>query len=144
MIYGIDELARLKGDIKDVIKMWADGKIEQLFGKGSVVGHYMKRGVRNYMERIEGVADKSVDMLSLFAAEDGKIDTDTFIDDVVSIFKEMDKKEYQLGNMLVEYGKGEVVITIPHSLVYDMVFGKFGTIKITADDILEIKELMHE
>jgi hypothetical protein len=67
---------------------------------------------------------------------------DTVVDDMIKLFEEMEVREAQLGMLNVRYGAGKVIVDVPHSALYDMVFGKYGTITITGDDLKELKELL--
>lgn len=84
-----------------------------------------------------------VDTLALFVADkDGNIDANSLIDDAVALFRDMEVNYCQLGAFAIEYGKGNVVINIPRNLFFDMIFGDLGKIKLSADDILELKPLL--
>lgn len=145
-MYLKEETARLTGDLKAAVRKWAYGKIDELAAdrpKLKAASVYLKRGLNNYMEREDKRINSMVDSLTLFVADkDGKIDTDMLIDDAVTMFKEMDVAYAEIGSFGIEYGKGAVTINIPHNVFLDMIFGDLGQIRITAEDILEIKQLM--
>lgn len=145
-MYLKEETARLTGDLKAAVRKWAYGKIDELAAdrpKLKAASVYLKRGLNNYMEREDKRINSMVDGLTLFVADkDGNIDTDMLIDDAVTMFKEMDVNYADMGIFGVEYGKGAVTINIPHNLFLDMIFGDLGKIRITAEDLLEIKQLM--
>lgn len=104
---------------------------------------YLKRGLDNWLDCEDERISSTVDGLALFLADkEDNIDTDTLIDDAVAMFKEMDVAYADMGIFGVEYGKGAVTMNIPHNIFLDMIFGDLGQIKITAEDLLEIKELM--
>lgn len=104
---------------------------------------YMKRGLDNWLEMEDERINKMVDRSLLFIADkNGGIDTDMLIDDAVEMFKGMEKQQMELGMFLLEYGKGEVSVAIPHNFMLDMIFGDLGKIRLTADDLLEMKELL--
>jgi hypothetical protein len=143
MIYTKEQAGAMKEAVKTAVKQWAEEKIDTLFGRGHVVAHYMKRGLTNYLARMDSQADKAVDMLTLFAGDEaGNVDTDKVVEDMMQLFREMEVRKTQLGMLNVRYGEGRIVVDVPHSALYDMVFGKYGTITITADDILELKEMI--
>lgn len=145
-MYLKEETAKLTADLKKAVRTWADGKINELSAsrpKLKMASTYLKRGLDNWLDREEKRIGSVVDGLTLFVADkDGKIDTGTLIDDAVDMFKEMDVAYADMGIFGVEYGKGAVTINIPHNVFLDMIFGDLGQIRITADDLLEIKELM--
>lgn len=145
-MYLKEETARLTGDLKAAVRKWAYGKIDELAAdrpKLKAASVYLKRGLNNYMEREDRRINSMVDGLALFVADkDGKIDTDMLIDDAVAMFREMDVARAEIGSFGIEYGKGAVTINIPHNVFLDMIFGDLGQIRITAEDLLEIKQLM--
>lgn len=136
----------VKFDLKAAVRKWAYGKIDELAAdrpKLKAASVYLKRGLNNYMEREDRRINSMVDGLALFVADkDGKIDTDMLIDDAVAMFREMDVACAEIGSFGIEYGKGAVTINIPHNVFLDMIFGDLGQIRITAEDLLEIKQLM--
>lgn len=145
-MYLKEETARLTGDLKNAVREWAYGKIDELSTSRprlKAASVYLKRGMSNYMEREDKRINSMVDGLTMFVADkDGNIDTDMLIDDAVKMFKEMDVAYTELGTFGIEYGKGAVTINIPHNVFLDMIFGDLGKITITAEDLLEIKSLM--
>lgn len=103
---------------------------------------YLKRGVRNWIAREDCRIDKMVDNAALFIAdENGNINTDVIINDFLEMFKVMDVQKANMGIFDIEYGKGEIKIIIPRNPIIDIFMGDLGQIKITCEDILEIKDL---
>lgn len=146
-MYNIKEnIAELTGNIKVSVKNWANVKIDELAAdrpRLKAASVYLKRGLSNYMEREDKRINSMIDGISLFVADkDGNIDTDMLIDDAIAMFKEMDINFAEIGMFGIEYGKGEITINIPHNIFFDMIFGDLGKIKITTDDLLEIKQMM--
>lgn len=145
-MYLKEETTRLTGDLKNAVRKWGYGKIDELSANRprlKAASVYLKRGLNNYMEREDKRISSMVDGLTMFVADkDGNIDTDMLIDDAVTMFREMDVAHTEIGAFGIEYGKGAVTINIPHNVFLDMIFGDLGKITITADDLLEIKALM--
>lgn len=145
-MYLKEEATRLTADIKKSVKAWGEKKIDELCAERprmKVASVYLKRGLNNWLDREDAQVNDMIDTLTLFAADkDGKIDTNSLIDDAVNIFREMDVNYSNIGAFGIEYGKGAVTINIPHNVLLDMIFGELGQIKITAEDLLEIKSLM--
>jgi hypothetical protein len=143
MIYTEESMMRLTHDLKEAARVWAEAKIDELFGQGGMVATYAKRGLRNYMASKDETITKGVSAVSMFVRDEhGRIDTDALMDDMLEAFKQMKRQETYVAGMKIEYGQGEVLVPVPHGLLYDMVFGRFGTIRITADDIAELKGLI--
>lgn len=146
-MYNIKEnTAELTGNIKVAVKNWANGKIDELAAgrpRLKAASVYLKRGLNNYMERVDKRINSMVDGISLFVADkDGNIDTDMLIDDAVAMFKEMDVNFAEIGMFGIEYGKGAITVNIPHNILFDMIFGDLGQVRITADDLLDIKKML--
>lgn len=146
MLYPKEKINEFKGNLKSSVQEWAESKIDVLCeGKPKMrsASIYIKRGLNNWLEREDANINKLVDNGLLFIADkDGGLDTDMLIDDAVKVFKEMDIQEKDLGMFHIEYGKGEVSVNIPHNFFLDMIFGDLGKIRLTADDFLELKELL--
>lgn len=145
-MYLQEDTAKLTADIKQSVKTWAESKIDELCAtkpKLNAASVYLKRGINNWLDREESSLNEMVDNLALFITDkDGVIDTNTLIDDAVAIFRDMDVNYSKIGAFGVEYGKGAITINIPHNVLFDLIFGDLGQIKITADDILEIKAML--
>ena len=144
-MYNNNELGKLKNDLLVNMEEWATYKIDTLVEckpNLKVASTYLKRGVRNWIAREKCRIDKMVDNVALFIADEhGNINTDVIIDDFLEMFNVMDVQKANMGIFDIEYGKGEIKINIPHNPVIDLFMGDLGQIKITCDDILEIKDL---
>ena len=144
-MYNNNELGKLKNDLLVNMEEWATYKIDTLVEckpNLKVASTYLKRGVRNWIARENCRIDKMVDNVALFIADEhGNINTDVIIDDFLEMFKVMDVQKANMGIFDIEYGKGEIKINIPHNPVIGLFMGDLGQIKITCDDILEIKYL---
>lgn len=145
MMYTNEQIALLKADVKDNVTKWAIHKMDQLCeGRPSLktASPYLKRGVKNFIARSGEKIEHITDSLLMFVTdEQGNIDTDIIINDLVEMFKLMEVHQERIGSLLVEYGNGEITVNIPHNPFMDMIFGELGQVKITAEDILEIKDM---
>ena len=65
------------------------------------------------------------------------------IDNLVSLFEEMDIRDYQFGMVKVKAGKGQAIIDMPNNFLLDMFVGSLGSIKFTSEDLGELKELLN-
>lgn len=144
-MYKNNELCKLKSDLLANIEEWANYKIDALVECKpdlKLASTYLKRGMRNWLARESESIDRMVDNISLFISdEEGNINTDIVFDDLLEMFKSMDVQKAEMGIFCIEYGKGEIKINIPHNPIIDMFMGDLGQIKITCEDILEIKDL---
>lgn len=144
-MYAKEEINTFKSDLKSNIQAWTEDKIDKLSTtrpKLKAASVYMKRGLNNWLDREDMRINKIVDNLLLFVTdESGNINTDIIIDDLINMFNGMDVRQAQVGFINVEYGKGEIKINIPHNPMLDLLFGDLGQVKITSEDILEIKKM---
>ena len=80
-MYLKEDINLLKGDIKTALMQWSESKLNSLcmaHPQLKPMSVYLRRGLTNYIDRIDDKVDSAVDMLLLFVADkDGKIDTDT-------------------------------------------------------------------
>lgn len=141
-MYPKEEIAKFKGDLKTNLQDWCEGKIDALFPNNPKVKTLLKNGLNNWMAREDAKINKYVDMALLFVTdENGAVNVDTSLDLLIELFKETPVQTAEVFGMPVSYGKGEIVLTIPHNIVLDMIFGNLGQIRLTSDDLLELKEL---
>ena len=140
------EVGKIKADISPALQQWSGSKIDALITAHpqlKPMSIYLRRGVANYLQRIEGEIDSAVDMLTLFAADEaGNIDAGTLIGDAVEMFKLTDVHEAKVGILDLTYGAGEVVLSLPHNPILDIFVDDLGVIKLTADDLLELRNYL--
>ena len=145
-MYLKDDINLLKGDIKTALMQWSESKLNSLcmaHPQLKPMSVYLRRGLTNYIDRIDDKVDSAVDMLLLFVADkNGNIDTDMLINDAVEMFKLTDVHEAKIGIFDLTYGAGEVVLSLPHNPVLDIFVGDLGVIKLTADDLLELRNYL--
>lgn len=135
----IDDVNAFKGAVKDAFRGWGEKKIDELF-KGKPVGHFMKKGLNNFIAREDVKINSYIDNAFLFLADEtGTIDSDMAIDDICSMFLEMKESNYQLGPVDLRVGNGQVAVNLPHNFLLDMLTGGMGVIKFTKEDFLELK-----
>lgn len=140
------EVGKIKTDISQALQQWSSSKIDALVNAHpqlKPMSVYLRRGVSNYLQRIEGQIDSAVDMLTLFAADDaGNIDAGALIGDAVEMFKLSDVREAKVGIFDLTYGAGEVVLSLPRNPVLDIFVGDLGVVKLTAEDLLELRNYL--
>lgn len=145
-MYLKEDINLLKGDIKTALMQWSESKLNSLcmaHPQLKPMSVYLRRGLTNYIDRIDDKVDSAVDMLLLFVADkDGNIDTDTLINDAVEMFKLSDINQTNIGVFDITYGAGEILLSIPHNPILDVFFGNLGQIKLTAEDLLETKNFL--
>lgn len=137
------DMAQFTGKCKAAVQQWADKKIDELFPYKPQLRVFAKRGVDNILTRYDTRINKALDTAMLFVADgNGCIDSDVMVDTVVALFNEMEVQKYTVWGMDVGVGRGAVTINFPHNMVFDMLLGNLGQVKFTADDFLELKDLL--
>lgn len=140
------ESDKLKADISNALRQWSEDKIESLcanYPHLRPMSVYLRRGVTNYLSHIDSQIDSAVDMLLLFVADDeGVINTDTLINDAVEMFKLSDIHETNIGIFNLTYGAGEILLSLLRNPILDIFIGNLGQIKLTAEDLLEMKNYL--
>lgn len=137
------DLNELKGNIKTALQSWSDSKIEGLFPGKPKTKVVLKNGLNNLMQRYDEKLNKMIDGGIMFVGKDGVVDTDIALDLLIGIFEEMDIQEYQFGLIPISVGKGEIIAKLPSNPILDAIVGNLGLLKITSEDIFEIKEILN-
>lgn len=140
----VDDINKFKGQLKSALQQWGNSKIDEIFPNKPQMKAFAKNGLNNIMARMDTKLNKYIDGFALFVGnENGVIDTDTMVDMMAEMFKEMEPNRYQLEFMDIEVGRGKVVFNLPQNFVFDLLLGKSGNITMTVDDILEMKEMFN-
>lgn len=136
------DINRFKGQVKDALLAWAGAQIDQMLPNRVAARVMLKNAAGNIIAKLDARIDKGVDALFLMLGDkDGTIDTDTVVDTLCNLLKEMPPTDYALGPIGATVGKGEIVAQIPGGLFSDMVIGNLGGVRVTTSDIQEFKNL---
>lgn len=136
------DINRFKGQVKDAILAWAGAQIDQMLPDRIAARAMLKNAAGNLLARFDAKIDTGIDALFLMLGDkDGKIDSDTLVDTVCNLLKEMPPTDYALGPIGAKVGNGEIVAQIPGGFFSEMVVGNLGGIRVTTSDIQEFKNL---
>lgn len=139
----IEDVNKFKGTFKSALQDWGNAKIDEMLPKRATTKAFLKNGLNNLLSRQDANLNKWIDGIFLFVSdEEGTIDSDVMIDTLVDMFKEMPKKEYNLGSLDIVAGDGEVLISFPHNFLVDMLVGDMGSARFTVEDILDFKNYL--
>lgn len=139
-----DDINKFKGELKSTLQQWGNTKIDEIFPDKPQIKVMAKNGLNNIMAKCDDKLNKWIDTFMLFAGkENGIIDSDAVVEMAAEMFKELEPNRYQFEFMDIEVGKGQVVFHLPQNMLFDLLLGKSGSIKLTADDILELKEMFN-
>lgn len=137
------DISAFKGKIKDAILTWAGDQIDQLLPNKVAARTMFKNAVANILERYSHKIDQGIDAAFLMLGDQqGNIDSDSLIDLVCDLLKEMPQTDYALGPIGATVGKGEIALQFPGGLISDLIIGGLGGGRITTADIQKIKALI--
>lgn len=138
----IEDVNRFKGEIKTAFQAWGESKIDELFPNSAMGRTFAKNGLNNAMNRYDMNLNEGIENLFMFVSKDGIVDTDTMIDGIAQLFKEMKPSEYDMGGFHLSVGNGELAVDLPRNIFLDMLVGT-SRLRFTSEDILEFKNLLN-
>lgn len=138
------DINAFKGQIKDNILKWAEQQIDQMLPNKAAARAMLKNMAGNVLARFDHKIDQGVDALFLmFGDTKGNIDSDTVVDFVCDMLKEMPPTDYAIGSVGATVGKGEIRVQFPRNVFSDLIVGDLGGVKFTTADIQQIKNLFN-
>lgn len=138
----IEDVNRFKGELKTAFQAWGESKIDELFPNSAMGRTFAKNGLNNAMNRYDSKLNEGIETIFMFVSKDGAVDTDTMIDSVAQMFKEMKPSEYDMGGFHLSIGNGELAVDLPRNVFLDMLVGT-SRLRFTSEDILEFKNLLN-
>lgn len=140
------ELKDLKARLVPALKEWAVKRIDAFAAanpKMKTASFYMKRGVENILDRKREHIGGFVDNISMFFCDkDGKFNEVTLFNDAMALFSEMEETPFEFGFIRCTAGNGIIRIHLPENPLTALLFGDSGAIKITKEDIAELKNAL--
>lgn len=138
------DINAFKGQVKDHILSWAGSQIDQMLPNKVAARAMLKNMAGNILARFDHKIDQGIDAAFLmFGDTQGNIDSDTVVDFVCDMLKEMPPTDYAVGAIGVRVGKGEILAQFPRSVFSDLIVGNLDGVKITTADIQQIKNLFN-
>ena len=135
-----NDINKLKGEMKDAALSWVDSQIDLLLPNKATGRALLKNAAKNILGRYDARINDGIDTaFLLFADSKGNIDSDTVVDSLCSMLEEMNVSDYALGPFGARIGKGEICVDFPRSFFSELIAGDIGGVKITTDDIKQIK-----
>lgn len=138
----IEDVNRFKGELKTAFQSWGEAKIDELFPNSTMGRTFAKNGLNNAMNRYDVKLNEGIENLFMFVSKDGVVDTDTMIDGMAQMFKEMKPSEYDMGGFHLSIGNGELAVDLPRNILLDMLVGT-SRLRFTSEDIIEFKNLLN-
>jgi|GEM_PF-5663777 hypothetical protein len=131
-----------KEQVISSLEMWIDDKVDSMTSshpRMSVLSPRLKQGFKNLVARNEKNIENT---LLFFTDKDGKLDVGDVFEEAMKSFADMPVTRKSVMGMDIAIGKGEIVATLPQNVFTDFLFGGTGAFKFTADDFLDLKELL--
>lgn len=138
----IEDVNRFKGELKTAFQSWGESKIDELFPNSAMGRTFAKNGLNNAMNRFDSKMNENIENLFMFVSKDGVVDTDTMVDGLAQLFKEMKQSEYDMKGFHINVGEGKLTVELPKNMFLDMLVG-CGRLTFTSEDILEFKNLLN-
>lgn len=136
------DINALKGKTKDALLVWIGGQIDQMLPNRAAARTFLKNAAGNLLARFEQKVDQGIDAAFLMLGDaQGAIDTDSLVDTVCDMLKEMQPTDYSVGPIAATVGRGEICLRFPGGILCDLIAGGLGGAKITTADIQQIKTL---
>lgn len=136
------DINALKGKTKDALLAWIGGQIDQMLPNRATARTFLKNAAGNLLARFEQKVDQGIDAAFLMLGDaQGVIDTDSLVDTVCDMLKEMQPTDYSVGPIAATVGRGEICLRFPGGILCDLIAGGLGGAKITTADIQQIKTL---
>lgn len=139
-------MEELKGRLLEALPRWADSRIEEL-AKGNpslaIASVYMKRAAHNLAACHGESLGRKLDGMALFIAdENGNVNADTLLEDMLEMLRLLPRQEMSLGLVSGHIGEGTIDISLPDNILTTLLFGSKRTVSIGVDDLRELKEMM--
>lgn len=137
------DINAFKGKAKDAIFAWVSEQIDQLLPNKVTARVMFKNAAANLLERYDHKINQGIDAAFLMLGDpQGNIDSDSVVDMLCDMLKEMPATAYTLGPVGATVGKGEIVLQFPGGILGDLILGGLGGGRITTADIQRLKSLI--
>lgn len=135
----------LKNKVVDSVEEWGTMLIDTYVSENQKLkpfSVYLKRGLHNSLARYDDKIQEMIDNTMLFIGdENGEYELGRVFDDALEMFNDMDEMDVALGPVDATIGRGAIRIHIPRNAFTAVIFGDTGAIKITGEDIKELRDL---
>lgn len=139
----VSDVNAFKGQFKDAALKWVGSLVDQMLPNKVAARTLFKNALGNILARLDGKINQMVDTaFVMFGDANGVVDTDSTIDLLCDMLKEMPQKEYTFGVVGLKVGKGEVFIEFPHNIFSDLLVGDLGGVKFSTEDIKQLKNYL--
>lgn len=139
------DISQFKGMAMNAVEKWADGMIDKMFPGRPETRTMMKNYASNWLSQREQDIDQGIEQAFLFLGDkEGNIDSDSVVDMVCGLFDEMQDMDFNFGKFAAKVGKGQIRLEFPDGIISRLMFGDLKGVRITNDDIREIKRFFND
>ena len=139
----VSDVNAFKGQLKDAALKWAGSLVDQMLPNKVAARTLFKNAIGNVLVRLDGKINQLVDTaFVMFGDANGVVDTDSIIDLLCDMLKEMPQKEYSFGPVGAKVGKGEIFIEFPHNIFSDLLVGDVGGVRFSTEDFKQLKNYL--
>lgn len=139
-----NDISKFKNAVIAAMEKWSDGMIDKMFPGKVETRAMMKNYVGNFLAQHSSEIEEGIDQAFLFLGDkEGNINSDSMVDMVCGLLNEMQESKFDFGRMSAKVGKGQVEMVFPDGIISRLMFGDLKGVRITNEDIKEIKNFLN-
>jgi hypothetical protein len=130
-------------ELLKVINVWIGQKVDALAATSPrlvLFAPRIKQGLSNILRQYSG---KIEPLLPFITDEDGRVNIGSMRDEILAIFGDMPKGEYQLGEFTIYTDKASVKVQLPQGQLWGILFGDLKTVKFGESDVEDLIDLFN-
>lgn len=130
-------------EILKVINVWIGQKVDALAATSPRLALFaprIKQGLSNILRQYSG---KIEPLLPFITDEDGRVNIGSMRDEILAIFGDMPKGEYQFGEFTIYTDKASVKVQLPQGQLWGILFGDLKTVKFGESDVEDLIDLFN-
>lgn len=130
-------------ELLKVINVWIGQKVDALAATSPrlvLFAPRIKQGLSNILRQYSG---KIEPLLPFLTDEDGRMNIGSMRDEILAIFGDMPKGEYQFGEFTIYTDKASVKVQLPQGQLWGILFGDLKTVKFGESDVEDLIDLFN-
>lgn len=130
-------------ELLKVINVWIGQKVDALAATSPrlvLFAPRIKQGLSNILRQYSG---KIEPFLPFITDEDGRMNIGSMRDEILAIFGDMPKGEYQFGEFTIYTDKASVKVQLPQGQLWGILFGDLKTVKFGESDVEDLIDLFN-
>lgn len=130
-------------ELLKVINVWIGQKVDALAATSPrlvLFAPRIKQGLSNILRQYSG---KIEPFLPFITDEDGRMNIGSMRDEILAIFGDMPKGEYQFGEFTIYTDKASLKVQLPQGQLWGILFGDLKTVKFGESDVEDLIDLFN-